>query len=329
MCFYISGEGRGASFILQGVWDHLPDVNSGSALCLSIEFIAFSFCGIETSAVTTFEAKEIHDLRWPSQWITLATFFIYLLSALSQGMLIDWSNDTDVPTLYGSTPTGTQWIHGEKSSTTSAPIIAAVINRSFGSARAMNAMFIFSALSGANSALYVASRMLYGLAHANASRWRGWKMLAHVNKSGVPVNAVLLSAGCLCWLPFTKISSSTAAAEIIPWFNNAGCLCVIFVWGTVNLAFVRYEHWFGRFRNSVLAQSQYQRVNRWSSEKGFFTLLTFRTWMQPAMAYVAFIGSYGVVFIFASAFLWRDPKEITANDFFQYYTAVSLQQVFT
>lgn len=316
MLFYVAGEAHGSAFWDQGVISRLSSEGlPGSAICLSIEFIAFSFLGIESIAVTSFEALDIEDVRRPSKWVTPVTFIVYFFCAIAQIMTLDWRNESSVSALADQN-TPPYSLEGGRS-TTSALIIAALRQHENTLARALNGIMMFCALSAANSTVYVSSRMLYGMAYMNAkeSRNQFWNWLAYVNENGVPLTAVLVSSAAFAWLPFTQLAhDQVSASRLISWFNNAGSLCVLFCWGAVNLAYIRYFFWFHSFK-TVLREEGYERLDRKSDRKGFHTFL----WRaQPGIAAIAFVSSIVIVFGFSSAALWK-PRNSVA-EFFEFYT---------
>lgn len=79
----------------------------------------------------------------------------------------------------------------------------------------LNGCFIYSALSCANTALYVASRQLYGMTRTitvdrDSSIIRsGLAWLSTLNhKTKTPWPAIAVSALVFCWLPFIRIRSN-------------------------------------------------------------------------------------------------------------------------
>jgi len=314
--YYVAGEAHGNVFWSQGVVSRLgPDALPGSAMCLSIEFIAFSFLGVESIAVTSFEAFDIKDIRQPSKWVAPVTFVVYLFFSIAQIMALDWTNESYVAPLANQTTAPYSLIGG--GSTASALIIAALKQNEKLLARAMNGIMMFCALSAANSTIYVSSRVLYGMAYMNAkdSRNQRWNWLAYVTESGVPLNAVLVSSLAFAWLPFTQLAhDKISASRLMSWFNNAGSLCVLFCWGAVNLAYIRYFQWFRAFK-TVLKEDGYQRLDRRSDRKGFHTFLSHA---QPGIAGIALAGSIIIVFGLSSAALWKPNN--TVAEFFEFYT---------
>lgn len=183
-----------------------------------IESIAFSYLGIETFAITTFEARDSADLRIPSKVIAYAAFACYVLLAIATSLCLNWAESTEVMTLVEQFFAVKRTVEpGTVSSTTSAMIVAALKVGELSVAQAMNGMFIFCALSAANSTLYVSSRMMYGLALMNMDLYKRktWiTRLASVRKNGVPRVAVYVSAAAFFWVPFTQTKSNAATSRV-------------------------------------------------------------------------------------------------------------------
>lgn len=74
-----------------------------------------------------------------------------------------------------------------------------------------NGIIVFTALTCANTNLYVASRCLFGLTTRlegggrQPPHIRILAVFGKTNKRGVPVNAVIVSALAFCWVPFMQL----------------------------------------------------------------------------------------------------------------------------
>lgn len=161
--------------------------------------------------MTAFEARDSVDLRLPSKFMAYAVFWSYFVFAIATSLCLDWQNADDVADLDpNAKPSSTS------TPTFSALTVAAHVVGKDSLARAMNGIFIFCALSAANSTLYISSRMLYGMAYMNLWRHKWWiTKLASVRENGAPRNAVLVSAASFClWLPFTQIRAGDTAKKV-------------------------------------------------------------------------------------------------------------------
>jgi amino acid transporter len=82
----------------------------------------------------------------------------------------------------------------------------------------LNGCFIFSVLSTSNTALYIASRTLYGLTREIPDSNRLGRSLNHlslvVRQTGVPAAALLFTSVFFFWLPFLQLRSGYAIQEV-------------------------------------------------------------------------------------------------------------------
>ena len=110
------------------------------------------------------------------------------------------------------------------------------------SASVMNAVILTAVLSAGNSGLYAASRVLYALAlDGKAPRF-----LSKLNKNGIPMNALLVTAsvGGLAFL-----SCIFGDKPVYGWLLNASGLCGFITW--LGIAISHY-----RFRKAYIAQGK-------------------------------------------------------------------------
>ncbi|MBM7051131.1 amino acid permease [Rothia sp. ZJ932] len=104
----------------------------------------------------------------------------------------------------------------------------------------MNTVILTAILSAGNSGLYVSSRMLYGLAKEGQAP----KIFARVNKAGVPIPALLMTAAIGLFGFLTAIVGTGSAYT---WLINISGLSGFIVW--VGVAICHY-----RFRRAYVAQ---------------------------------------------------------------------------
>ncbi|KAL9044577.1 MAG: hypothetical protein Q9214_002298 [Letrouitia sp. 1 TL-2023] len=143
--------------------------------------------------VTAYEARDLRSLRRPSQYIAYFILALYLFCAIGEFLNVEWTN-TALPSKYVNAITNGTEIQGSSTQIGSGAIIvvAAFETGHKKIAGLLNGCMIFSALSAANSALYVASRVLYGMTRSIGprSRFAIFRGLGSVwNKTGVPVRA--------------------------------------------------------------------------------------------------------------------------------------------
>lgn len=140
-----------------------------AAPLLAITFAIYTFAGVEFVAVTSGESTSAQEVARA----TRLTFLI--LTALYMGAII---------ILVGIMP----W---NRAGITESPFVT--IFRSVGfrsAANFMNFVVLTAALSGANAALYISSRMLFSLART------GWapQPLGHLSRNGAPTFALITSS---------------------------------------------------------------------------------------------------------------------------------------
>jgi amino acid transporter len=181
--------------------------------------VAFAFLGIETVAVTAFEARSSRSLRLPSQCIAFVTLLLYFLCLLSQCLNISWTND-HLPLIYGGIGddrvTDTKDLSNPAS--TSPTILALWAWNKKSLASFLNGAMIFSVMSASNTSLYVASRTLYGIARdVPTTNWLGRRihsLSVVVPKTGVPARALVFSAVFCIWLPFISLKGGYAVQYV-------------------------------------------------------------------------------------------------------------------
>jgi yeast amino acid transporter len=180
--------------------------------------VAFGFLGIESVAVTAFEARSSRSLRLPSQTMAYVTLGLYFLCLLGQCLNVSWKSD-HLPLIYGgignSNKDTKDLLHPSSSSLT---IIALWDWGKKPLAGFINGAMIFSVLSASNTSLYVASRTLYGLALGIPQTSIIGKFLRSfsvvVPQTGVPARALIFSALAFIWLPFINLRSGYAVQYV-------------------------------------------------------------------------------------------------------------------
>jgi amino acid transporter len=180
--------------------------------------VAFGFLGIETVAVTAFEARSSRSLRFPSQTMAYVTLILYFLCLIGQCLNVPWTSD-HLPLIYGGigdSITDTEDLMNPRS--TSLTIIALWDWGEKGIAGFLNGAMIFSVLSASNTSLYVASRTLYGLALDIPTTSRIGRLLHSfsvvVPQTGVPARALVFSALAFFWLPFINLKHGYAVQYV-------------------------------------------------------------------------------------------------------------------
>lgn len=178
----------------------------------AIPIVSFGFIGLEAIAVTAFEAAP-KSLRWPSRFTAYIASSMYLLCMLSQVLNIEWDNP-DLPEAYGGIGRIQKRADNDSSGSFS-NILAIMAMREWGKDSLdgfVNGAIIFSVLSASNTALYVSSRTLYGMAlrvQDSSVLGQTARIFAKVDRrTGVPLRALFLSWASFIWVPFLSLSDN-------------------------------------------------------------------------------------------------------------------------
>lgn len=188
------------------------------------------------TAITAFEARSLQSLRRASRTIGYFIFLIYIFCVAGQLLVknascctvliiaylrvyaqnVHWSN----PSIPPLTKRGqSDHLQSREKSTGSHAIVIIAALRSNNSKIPgfLNGCLIFSALSASNSALYISSRILYGMTRT-INPWRGWRWLRVLgtvwHRNGVPMWAVLFSAMSFAWLPLVKLIRGNSSIHV-------------------------------------------------------------------------------------------------------------------
>ena len=182
--------------------------------------------------MTAFEAKlpVSKSLGWPARNVAWIVTSIYVLTTFVFVLNI-WWQDKRLPQFYNQGISGlvggaSSSCGGANNSTDAdnapkfaAPVIA--VNDAGLSGGVLVACFIYSALSAANTGLYVSSRAIYGLTRDLVTEPRSpllLKMLASLSKveprTQSPWWGITASVLLLCWLPFIHLSSGYTMEEV-------------------------------------------------------------------------------------------------------------------
>ncbi|KFA60081.1 hypothetical protein S40285_09268 [Stachybotrys chlorohalonatus IBT 40285] len=167
-----------------------------------------------------------------------------------------------------------------------------------------NGIIVFTALTCANTNLYVASRCLFGLTTRlegggrQPPHIRILAVFGKTNKRGVPVNAVIVSALAFCWVPFMQLIRASPIDVVIEILSQMGSVGVIIIWACNCLAYIRFRHGIDEHQK-VLEQQQIPRVNRQGDD------YPYHSHGQPYLACVAFVGCLFILLISNSSALWN------------------------
>lgn len=170
----------------------------------------YSYLGVEVIAITAFEARDLPSLRVPSKWIAYVVFMLYLLVTIGELLDVSWLNQ-DLPPAYG----GISMYQTLKPRTRTIIVLVALQARYPNIAGFLVGALLYSALSAANTNLYISSRTLYGMTRRTGSHFRWLRSLGSVwHKNGVPMVALVISAVCFMWLPIVAVRGSYSIANV-------------------------------------------------------------------------------------------------------------------
>lgn len=197
---------------------------------LSISLACYAFVGIEIPAATALEARAQPPsmrrrgpvdgtVRFAAVWVSIIVGCIYSLGALLVSLVLKW-DDVNLPRV--------SWLVSKTSNTgillkgtsNSAFIIAGKEAELPGLAAFITVGLVISALTAANTTLYVASRTLFGLTRrvkaGPDSPWieKFFSYLGKTNHRKVPMRAIVASC-CFCWVPFLYLSNSDGSGTSI------------------------------------------------------------------------------------------------------------------
>lgn len=182
----------------------------------------FAYIGVELLTTTAFEARDPSEMKLPARNIGWFSTVLYIVATGTFVANTSWQ-DQNLPQLFQQAlvtitkpppPDLAVFALPQDPQTHAAPLIA-LIRSGFGSKFLpgfLNGCFIYSALSCANTALFVASRQLYGLTQSISLEPNSRilvRLIAYLGgvepRTQSPWRAVAVSAFLLYWLPFIRL----------------------------------------------------------------------------------------------------------------------------
>jgi yeast amino acid transporter len=180
-----------------------------------IPIVAYGFLGVESITTTAFEAANRDALRIPSRYVAYLITFLYFLSAIGEAHSVSWKSPS-LPGLRLRSDDQTTPLPESHS----VIVLAALAQEQEKWAAFFTGCMIFFCLSAANTALYIASRTLYGLTRSIGIRDSNWylnwlSMLGTTTPvSRVPGWALLVSAVAFCWLPSLYLGQEFSSQDV-------------------------------------------------------------------------------------------------------------------
>lgn len=191
--------------------------NGGLATLLALPFALYTFAGVEFVAVTSGESRSSEEVARATR-LTFGTLTLVYLGA--------------IVVLTGVMP----WNHAGVHESPFVTVFRSV--RVPGAADLMNFTVLTAALSGANAALYSASRTLFALAR------NGWApvSLGRLNRAGSPTLAVVCSSFSI---GVALILERWAPQQAFVWILNAALFGLLLSWLVSLAAHVRFRRRLG------------------------------------------------------------------------------------
>ncbi|EPX71681.1 arginine permease [Schizosaccharomyces octosporus yFS286] len=216
-----AGGGPKGSSIGFRYWREAPFTHGFKGFLNVMPNAVFSMSGIELVGIAAAEAKNPKKSvpkSVGSIWLRLGLF--YIIGILMVTIIISPHS----PDIFGG--------KGADAS----PFVIAFRNAGIpGLSHAMNAIILISVFSAANSEVYTAPRILVGLAEVKmAPKW-----FLRCDRQGRPLYGFLftiLISGGLAYLNVNQTGST-----VFQWFESLVSLCVLYSWGCIFLAHLRFR----------------------------------------------------------------------------------------
>jgi amino acid transporter len=202
---------------------------------MCIPILTHGFIGVEIVSVTAFEAKDRSSLRNPARFVAYGISSMYFVCFLLEAVIVPWRYK-HLPNLQERTTTqdcpNDPWPSGQ--GFYAVVVIAARRYCSTSAGWFFNACIIYFCVSASNTALYVASRTIFGL--TREINWRTnprWylKMFAKLGVTTpftqVPHWGLLISALSFAWLPALQYTSSDVRLSPDPCAGQANGKAVV------------------------------------------------------------------------------------------------------
>ena len=192
-------------------------------LCSVFVTGAFSFAGTELVGLAGAESSD------PGRYLPKATkqvfwriVLFYLVSTTIIGFLLPYNSKS----LLGG---------GSLSETATSPFVLGITRHGITALPSiMNVVILVAILSVANASVFGASRAICSLATAGQAP----KIFTYIDRQGRPLFGILmqLTIGLLCFL-----AASDKEEEVFNWLMALSGLSLIFTWGSINLAHLRFR----------------------------------------------------------------------------------------
>ncbi|KAF2473416.1 uncharacterized protein BDR25DRAFT_323953 [Lindgomyces ingoldianus] len=295
--------------------------NWAQAFFMSLSIAAFAYVGVEITAASALEAR-VPPVRNPTNpsaigktvkfsavFISFVAALLYVIAGVLVTLNIAW-DDPNLPRVsWRANAMDTVSAHG---STASAFVLVAKYSGIKGLAGTLNVFLMFTALTCANTNLYVASRTLFSLTRSlDGGKGQPWytRFLATLGKTNnrkVPMRALV--ASCIfSWVPFLYLSNAhgpeTDIGTILDVLSEMGSVGVVIVWACECWAYIRFYHCI---RNNKDALHEVPLVRRWN--RGTNNLpddFPYRGHGQPITAYLSLAACLFLLVVVNGSSLWN------------------------
>jgi amino acid permease len=286
---------------------HAPFVGGLSSMLLVFLVAGFAFQGTESVGLAAAETsdpgrnvpKAIRSVFW-------RILLFYIGSILVVGTLISYTN----PDL----------LHGDEGHVALSPftmVFQQLPRFGFYAASLMNAVILSAVLSCGNSSMYVASRMLYAMAHSGKAP----RVFGRVNARGVPT-AALLVTGAVSAMAF--FSTFVGDQKIYQIFYNASGLSGFLIWLGIAICHLRFRKaWVaqGRSLNDLKFKARFFPYGPWLALILFLVVLfgaNIGVFQAPVFSWFDFITGYLMIPVFVALYLghkfWCKTRPVRLED---------------
>ncbi|KAE8387447.1 amino acid permease-domain-containing protein [Aspergillus alliaceus] len=304
-------------------YDERAAGNWATALFISLSIAAFAFIGVDITAATALEARPdrkrvpaedplndelkrpwpLISVRFSATWTSFIAWIAYFVAGFVMTLNLQWDND-QLPQAG--------WL-GRPSPKSDSPsdsgfVISAQKSGIKGLAELFNAILLITAITCANTNLYVASRTLFGLTRKiYGKQWRWLAFFGKTNSYQVPVRAMFLSCFFL-WVPFLYLSPrngpGTTIASLLEVLSQLGSVSCIIVWACECWAFIRFYNCMKLHQVELHNSPQFAHVCRFR-RPGAPDYYPWRSHGQPLTMYLALAGCLFTLIVADSAALWH------------------------
>ena len=282
---------------------HAPFVGGLSSMLLVFLVAGFAFQGTESVGLAAAETSD-PGRNVPKAIRSILLF--YIGSILVVGTLISYTN----PDL----------LHGDEGHVALSPftmVFQQLPRFGFYAASLMNAVILSAVLSCGNSSMYVASRMLYAMAHSGKAP----RVFGRVNARGVPT-AALLVTGAVSAMAF--FSTFVGDQKIYQIFYNASGLSGFLIWLGIAICHLRFRKaWVaqGRSLNDLKFKARFFPYGPWLALILFLVVLfgaNIGVFQAPVFSWFDFITGYLMIPVFVALYLghklWCKTRLVRLED---------------